>query len=132
MFLNRLTLAEKEAFVSLAVHAANANGIAEDKEYEIIEEYCKEMGISFFDAKNVIDMDRIINVFKDAEEMHKKIALLETLGLLYADGSYDDKEKKFVTDYANRIGLNDSDVEIQDGLINRYLDLIKEMCETLQ
>ncbi len=131
MFLNQLTLAEKEAFVSLTVHAANANGIFEENEYKIIEEYCKEMGIAFFDAKNVMSMNRIVEIFKEAEEKHKKIVLLETLGLLHADGFYDEKEKKFVIDYANKIGLKDSDVETQSVLIDRYIGLVKEIYDTI-
>lgn len=42
MFLNRLELIKKEAFVSLAVKAAEANGHVADEEYQMIEEYCKE------------------------------------------------------------------------------------------
>ena len=46
MFLNRLDPIEKEAFVSLAVKAAEANGQVADEEYQMIEEYCMEMGIA--------------------------------------------------------------------------------------
>ena len=132
MFLNQLTSPEKEAFVSLAVHAANANGIADEAEYEMIEEYCKEMGIAFFNANNVIDLDKIIDVFKDAEGKHKKIVILEILGLLHADGNYDEKEKTFVSEYAKKIGLNDSDVEMQSALIDKYIELVKEMYDAIQ
>ncbi len=132
MFLNQLTSAEKEAFVSLAVHAAKANGIVEDAEYEMIEEYCKEMGISFFDAQNVIEMDRIVGVYKDAEEKHKKIVLLEMLGLLHADGCYDDVEKTFVDEYAKKVGLSEADIEKHSELIDKYLKLVKEMYDAIQ
>lgn len=132
MFLNQLTSAEKEAFVSLSIHAAKANGIVDDAEYEMIEEYCKEMGIAFFDARNVTDMDRIVGVFVDAEKRHKKIALLEILGLMHADGNYDDKEKSFVVEYAKKIGLSEVDVNIQSELIDKYLKLLSEMYESIQ
>ncbi len=132
MFLNQLTPAEKEAFVSLAVHAANANGIIEDTEYDMLEEYCKEMGITFFDAKNIIDMDRIVGVFKNAEIKHKKIVLLEILGLLHADGHYDEKERSFVKEYASKIELVEADVDLHSGLIDKYLGLVKEMYNAIQ
>ncbi len=132
MFLNKLTSAEKEAFVSLSVHAAKVNGIVEDAEYEMIEEYCKEMGIVFFDAKNIIEMDRIVGVFKDAEEKNKKIVLLEIIGLLHADSNYDEKEKSFAVEFAKKIGLTEDDVNIQSGLIDKYLVLLKEMYDAIQ
>ena len=132
MFLNQLTTAEKEAFISLSVHAANANGIVDEAEYEMLEEYCKEMGIAFFDAKNVLGMDKIESVFKDATSRNKKIALLEILGLLHADGNYDNKESDFIINYSQKIGLSEADVKKYSGFVNRYLSLVKEMAETLQ
>ncbi len=131
MFLKQLTPAEKEAFISLCVHAASANDIVEEKEFEMIEEYCKEMGISFFDASKVIEIDRVINVFSDSETRHKRIVLLEILGLLHADGCYDNNEKYFVFDLANKIGLSEADVLLQSELIERYLSLVQEINNAL-
>lgn len=130
MFLNKLTLLEKESFISLGVHAANANGFFDDKEYAMIEEYCKEMGIAFFDARKVKKMEEIINVFR--ESANKKMVLFEVLGLLYADGSYDDKENVFVQDFAKKIGLSSDDVEQQNNLIVKYLDLVKEIFDVIK
>ncbi len=77
-------------------------------------------------------MDRIVGVFADAEQTHKKIVLLEILGLLHADGHYDDKEKSFVVEYAKKIGLTEEDVNVQSGLIDKYLILLKEMYDAIQ
>ena len=131
MFLKQLTPAEKEAFINLCVHAASANDIVEEKEFEMIEEYCKEMGISFFDVSKDIEIDRVINVFSDSETRHKRIVLLEILGLLHADGCYDNKEKYFVFDLANKIGLSEADVLLQSELIERYLSLVQEINNAL-
>ncbi len=131
MFLNQLTVLEKEAFISLSIHAAKANWVFADEEYAILEEYCMEMGIAFFDAENIKPIDVIVDVFKESTDHNKKIVLLEILGLVYSDGKFDEREKAFVKEYARKIGLTDSDVEKQTKLINKYLGVLKEIVEAI-
>lgn len=127
MFLGKLSEKEKHAFISLSVHAANANGVFADEEKMMIQEYCKEMGIPFFDAENTAPMDEVVAVFKESDISIKKIVLLETLGLLYSDGVFDDSEKGFINEYAKKIGLTDEDVEKQKEAIKEYLEALKKV-----
>lgn len=131
MFLGQLSEKEKNAFISLSVHASNSNGVFVEKEKVMIQEYCKEMGIPFFDADNVISMDEVVEVFKNSEDSIKKIVLLETLGLMYSDGEFDDFEKGFINDYAMKIGLTDEDVEKQTVAIKEYLEALKKVAEAI-
>ena len=131
MFLNRLTPLEKEAFISLGVNAAKANGEFVAEERAMIKEYCKEMEIPFFDAEDAKTADDIEAVFKSSTECHKKIALFELLGLMVADGSYDNMEEDFVLDFAKRIGLSENDVNILYEFLKKYLDLVKEISEDI-
>ena len=132
MFLNRLTLLEKETFISLGVRAAEANGIIVEEEYLALEEYCKEMGIAFFDVRNLRDMEYIVSVFSKSEKSHKRIVLLELLGLMHIDKSYDEQEKEFVEKFANNIGLDSSEVSAQEKLIKKYLELIREISSEIE
>lgn len=131
MFLNQLSEKEKDAFISLSVHASNANGVFAEEEKIMIEEYCKEMSISFFDAKDVKSMDEVIAVFKESDLHIKKIVLLETLGLVYSDGNYDDEEKGFIKEFAGMIELEKSDVEKLTEVIKKYLEVLKEIGEII-
>lgn len=131
MFLGQLSEKEKNAFISLSVYASKVNGVFAEDEKEMIQEYCREMGIPFFDAENVIAMDEVVDVFKNAELSIKKIVLLETLGLVYSDGNYDDSEKEFVSDFAKKIELTDADVQKQTVVIKEYLDALKKVAEAL-
>ena len=131
MFLKELTPEEKEVFLGLCVHAASANSIVEETEFEMIEEYCKEMGIAFFNVNKVVDFDRVIKVFSESEPRHKKIVFNGVLGLLYADGSYDAKEKEFVFDFAYKIGLTEHDVMVQSDLMERYMRIVRKIDSTL-
>ncbi len=131
MFLGQLSEKEKNAFISLSIHASNSNGIFADEEKVMIQEYCKEMGIPFFDADNAISMDEVVAVFMESELRIKKIVLLETLGLLYSDGEFDDSEKGFINEYAKKIGLTDEDIEKQTEAIKEYLVVLKKVAEAI-
>ena len=127
MFLNRLELIEKEAFVSLAVKAAEANGHVADEEYQMIEEYCKEMGIAFFDSKNVKSIEEVISIYSGSSEQNKKIAVLEIIGLMFADGGYDDEEKAFVNKFAEGIGVSQDSVQKCEDALGKYIDMSREL-----
>lgn len=131
MFLGQLSEKEKNAFISLSVHASNSNGVFADEEKIMIQEYCREMGIPFFDAENAIPMEEVVAVFKESDLHIKKIVLLETLGLVYSDGVFDDSEKGFVNDYAKKIGLTDEDVSKQTVAIREYLEALKKVAEAI-
>lgn len=131
MFLNQLLEVEKEAFISLSVQAAKANGILATEEYTMIEEYCREMGISSFDTENSKSMEEIVGIFQQSSERNKKIVLLEILGLVFSDGEYDTQEKAFIYDYAKKVGLTETDVMQQTELIKKYLAVLKDITEAV-
>lgn len=131
MLLNKLTLEEKEIFVSLAVRGAEANDVVTNEEYAMIEEYCKEMSISFFDAKNIKSMDGIIELYLKSSEENKRIVVMELIGLMNADGDFDNKEREFVYKFAEKIGVAKDMVERLIDMISRYLALTKEIINVI-
>lgn len=54
MFLNQLSNEEKNAFISLSVKISEANGVFDELEKGMIQEYCKEMEIPFLTQKKLI------------------------------------------------------------------------------
>lgn len=48
-------------------------------------------------------MNEVVAVFVESELRIKKIILLETLGLSYSDGEFDDSEKGFINEYAKKL-----------------------------
>lgn len=131
MFLNQLTAKEKEAFISLSMHVANANGVIEESERLMMLEYCKEMDIPHEDADNNMSVDEIVAVFSKSDIKNKKIMMFEILGLVYSDGVYDQAEKNFIKGYAEKVGISQEVVNKQTELIVKYLDLLKQIAETI-
>ncbi len=127
MLLNQLSQKEKEAFISLSVHSANANGNFAEEENTMIQEYCKEMDIAVPDAANTMSIDDIYGVFAESDMHIKRIVLLETLGLIFSDGVYDEQEKQFIYEYVDRIGLSRTEADDMIKLIIKYMDVMKEI-----
>lgn len=131
MLLNKLTDVEKDAFISLSIHAANANGVFAEEEKALIQDYCKEMGIAFFDPDSVISLEELKRIYADSSTDHKKIVLFELMGVVYADGNYDKEEKMFINEFAEAIGLSDNDVEVQTNLMKKYIAILGEILQAL-
>ena len=107
MFLDRLNDKEKEMFLDLTVYTAQANGIIEDTEKNLILQYCKEMGVAFYDISKLHSLDEVVAVFSKSSKEKKRIVLLEILGLCYADGDFDTVEQAFAKKFSQDIGLKD-------------------------
>ncbi len=127
MFLNQLSQKEKEAFLSLSVHAANANGIFAAEEKILIQDYCKEMDIPSFDESSAMNMDQALEVFEESSIHIKRIVLLELLGLIFSDGEYDITEKQFVFQAAEKLNISKAEADELSKLIVKYLDILKEI-----
>ena len=107
MFLDRLNDKEKEMFLDLTVYSAQANGVIEDTEKNMILQYCKEMGVAFYDISKLHSLEEVIAVFSKSSKEKKRIVLLEILGLCYADGDFDTVEQAFAKKFSQDIGLKD-------------------------
>ena len=119
MFLNQLSEREKKAFLELSVHVSNSNGVFADEEMDIKE----------FNVDNVAPLEEVIDDIKMSSLHIKKIILLEILGLVYADGTYDDNEKGFVLRFVKEIGLTEEIAEAQTVAIKEYLEVLKKIAK---
>ena len=131
MFLNKLTDQEKEAFISLSIHAANADTVFVEEEKALIQDYCKEMGIVFFDSSSIMPLEELKKIYADSSINNKKIVLFELLGLVYVDGKYDNEEKNFINEFAEAIGLSAEEVAVQTKLIEKYIAILGEIMQAL-
>ena len=85
------------------------------------------MGIAFFDAKNVKSIEEVISIYSGSSEQNKKIAVLEIIGLMFADGGYDDEEKAFVNKFAEGIGVSLDSVQKCEDALGKYIDMSREL-----
>lgn len=105
MFLNRLKISEKEAFLSLAHHIARADGSFSGEETLMMERYCMEMQMDDVDYQETeFDLHDVLSKFE--VESHKKIVLLELMALVYADGRLAAQEETLIAAIIEYFDLN--------------------------
>lgn len=105
MFLNRLSMNEKQAFLVLAHHVAHSDNEFSMEEEILIAKYCMEMqmdDIEYDEAR--FDLASVLNTFEC--DSHQKIALLELMALIHADGNVAKEEQQLLNDMIAHFGLN--------------------------
>ena len=79
-----------------------------------------------------MSMDEIVATYAESKEHIKKIILFEIIGLLFADGVFDQKEQAFLSKYAAEIGLDSYVVDKQIELMEKYLTVVHEIMDAMQ
>ena len=130
MFLDRLKSEEKKAFMVIANHAAEINGVVEEQEKQLLSEYCLELQISGNEAEGM-KYEEAVPLFALAERSKKRILIFEILGLLYADGVFDDEEKQFIVELTQSIGLNKNEFDRILASLDRYIESVTEITEVI-
>lgn len=131
MFLNQLSNEEKNAFISLSVKISEANGVFDELEKEMIQEYCKEMDIPLFNIEKTESADALVEIFKNATDHVKRIVILEALGLAYSDGKLDSEEDALMRSFAEKIGIGENAYKEIVELLNKYNAVLAELIEKI-
>ena len=124
MFLNTLNAEEKTMFLDMAIRSSQVNGLVEESERNMIEQYCKEMDIDAHERKDIHSTDEIIEFFFNSSDISKRIVVLELLGLGYIDGNYDESENSIVKDFALGIGLSEETYDKLNRDIDQYITIL--------
>ena len=132
MFLTELKYEEKQLFLNLCIHAANANDLLVEEEKNMIQDYCREMKIeepSFLEMKSLEAVIAEINRISDL--ISKKIIVNELMGLMMDDKEYEKHENIFMKTLAEKIGIEkDLFNEIAEKL-DKYLQVCNELQEAV-
>lgn len=132
MFLNELKKENKELFLDLCNYAALSNEIMEETEKEMIYAYCREMNISGKIPESKESLEQIIEYLeKNTSEKEKNIIILEILGLLRADGIYDEKEKEFMVILQKGLKVKEQKVKQLNHLLKTYTSICNDLYLTI-
>lgn len=128
MFLIQLKEENKELFLKVCIHASMANGIFEDEEKEMISAYCREMNIPVNMPEYGETLDETLSVLAEqADDVEKKIIILEILGLVRADGVYDAAEKTFMKQLVEGLNIKEDILSKYNSLLEIYTSVCKEL-----
>ncbi|MDU5326618.1 hypothetical protein [Campylobacter ureolyticus] len=116
MFLNQLKDGSKQAFLDLALICAKADENLDNKEAEILEIYCDEMGIA--KPAKTYKADYIVDLYKNDIEKYEQeltgifnhftmkelvIIYFELFAMIYADNSFDEIERDIILKLKKKI-----------------------------
>lgn len=111
MLLMKLQAKEKFAFLQLAQYLARVDGEYGNREQDVIDEYCVEMGIdkpTVFIVED-FELEKILATFKSKRS--KKIVILELMILVHIDDKFDHKEHELTKKIMNSFGISDKDLK---------------------
>lgn len=123
MFLSQLKYNQKKFFLNLANHLLNIDGEFDEFESDYLRAICAEMSLSNNDVED-FKMENLNELFKESEE--KKILLTEAIALALCNEEFDDKEKSFIEDLAQRLNLT-SDVQNIVKMVKNHFENQKNM-----
>ncbi len=128
MLLNALQEKNRELFLEICVHAAMANNVLDKEEQEMIFAYCREMNIQ----EHIPDMEDSLEkiaakLAMQIDDAEKRIIALEILGLVKADGRFDEKEKAFFDRLITGLQIEQDIVSRLEGLLERYSAVCKQI-----
>lgn len=129
MFLHLLNNEQKELFLDLAIKAAEANGVVELEEKNLLKAFSIEMQIpSRYKTEKTTD-EILAQLSKISNEREKKILSFELIGILLADGTYDDKEKVFITQISEQSNIPIDEIEKMINVIDEYKAVYNKICD---
>ena len=103
-----------------------------EEEKEMLKEYCKEMNISDHIPSTDGSVEVVLdNINKNAGIKEKKIIVLELLGLVKADGFFDNAEQEFMQKLVGKLGMNEDIMKHLNSLLDVYTVICKELYTTI-
>lgn len=110
MLLMKLETREKFAFLQLSHFLARVDGNFKQREKDIINEYCSEMGIENSNTFLIEDFNLEENLNEFKSEKSKKIAILELMVLVHIDEIFDIKEFELTKKIMSFFKLKEEDL----------------------
>jgi hypothetical protein len=97
----------KEAFLELAHRIAKSDGFVHRNEMNYIRSWKLELGLDDWEPSADAALATADLIGNLPSEQLKRIFLIETLLLIFADGAYNDEEKRIAADMQRLFGYDD-------------------------
>jgi uncharacterized membrane protein YebE (DUF533 family) len=132
MFLNQLSEVTKELFLKVCVNAAWSNGVFANEEEEMIAAYCREMNIPEIVPNHGENITSTLTLLSEnASSKEKNIIILEILGLVKADGRYEENEMAFMDSLVTGLKVNEDVLNKITNLLEQYTSACNELYVTI-
>lgn len=120
MFLAELKPEQKELFLDLVICLSKSDGCFDESEQKVIIEMCREMGIKKRIDNRFEFKDALIKIKENITEREKRIILLETAGIVLADGNFSEDEAILIKNISDEL-------QIEYDCYGDIIEMIKEL-----
>ena len=132
MFLKTFQKEEQEAFLALAKHLVAADGVLDENEVQLMNQFLQEMGV-MDDQVVIMTMGAALEALGKSSMMVKKQIYIELVGLSLCDDSVDTNEGEVLKQIASGLEIPEETaiklkacVEDLLGVYNKIEELVSE------
>lgn len=122
MFLSQLTPPQQESFLQLAAHLVAVDGVITPEEQNMLAQLA--VGAEDWVPQTALPVASLVLAFDSSRS--RAAALLELIGLAYADTVYAEEERAFIDDLARRMEISPARVSLMESWVIRQLALAEE------
>ena len=126
MFLASLPNEQKKAFLSLAQAMISADGVLNEDETEMMEQYRKEMTLPAGEAE-AQPVESAVAAFKGASAGVQKQIVFELLALAFVDKDYAEQEKSLLEKVAGDFNLDREFLDKCKSCVVELVDLYERI-----
>ncbi len=123
MFLSLLNGAEKRAFIQLADHLAAADEVVLEAEKQAIGALKTEVGLPGGPGEHLVPVEELASVF--VSRRAKIVALVELLGLAYADSEFETNERSMIVIAARAMEIEVADLRRLEEWVKDHIKLVE-------
>lgn len=127
MFLTRLNCEQKELFYGLAKLAAEANGVVEESEKNLLAAYADEMSLQYIPDVE-LGYENILGKLKACcTQLELNQITFEIIAMIMSDSEYDAEEKRFMKKLFDAFDISDDKVKRMFSCLSEYSEIIRKI-----
>lgn len=127
MFLNILNDKQKNLFQKLAIKAAEANGIVELEEKNMLKCFAVEMNIEPFYSTDVSLDSLLAEIMDNSNEQILRIFTFEIIAIMISDSEFDEEEKRFVNLIISKFGIAREKADEMIDSLYEYMNIFNKI-----
>lgn len=119
MYLNMLSDEQKYLFLECELYLSMADGKFSQEEKNIVDAHCMEMQIDSTKYSPSLSYEEVMRRLKSLlGEKEKNIFVLELMGVILAEGVFDNSEEKMINYLADILNVEEQDLFDAHEIIN--------------
>lgn len=132
MFLGDLDKDKKELFLELAKYVIKSDGVIQDEESKLLNEYCQEMQLPFRSYETDKELDDILVELKSVcTDLEINKIMVEIVALALSDNEYHELEKEFVTKLKEYFEMTDTQIEDFININKEIMSVYKKLYKVI-